>query len=87
MCFISYIYCTILWEFTQYILHDISELCVSAVRIAVDSCYESLAIEHGFILTHCIVKQEFQSCLGLGFLTVNKMYYRHLLTSCASESQ
>ena len=22
MCFISYIYCTILWEFTQYILHD-----------------------------------------------------------------
>ena len=23
MCFISYIYCTILWEFTQYILHDL----------------------------------------------------------------
>ena len=25
MCFISYIYCTILWEFTQYILHDLKK--------------------------------------------------------------
>ena len=25
MCFISYIYFTILWEFTQYILHDLKK--------------------------------------------------------------
>ena len=42
------------------------------LMIAVACVFLYLAIKHGFILTHCVVKQEFQSCLGLGFLTVNK---------------
>lgn len=31
MCFISYIYFTILWEFTQYILHDQLHWCLDVI--------------------------------------------------------